>query len=725
MEIRLLRVLRLIAIFLMTVWACSPAAQPEEKPSTDVPTLSISGAQDSFVNGTAYVSLTLSTTTATDVVISLSASGNIDSKLLSFSNPVTIKAGTLSTAVVLTVNSQGLAPGEYTVTIKVDGAAGAKVQGSASVSFKLNVRKAIAEVTLSGPERFSDGRATLSLTPDVPPLNDITVYLEVRKDGASEGKALISPGAITCPEAVVLPANKAEATSFEIKLDLSQLKPVESEAIIAIDDISAGGSIGEPNLVRIGALGELNPYLRSDWNISYSGDYPNPDYYGYMQSVMSVTGFNPAIDVGYYIRYSETGFVQKKYGSLPDFIKAKEKEIVEGIEEGDPYRFYTENLVRVTRLPVGAYDFYMLGCDAEGHLTGDYAMCTVTRTPTEKMRYIYDLWLGRWEVNGEIWTITPQVENSSYYIQGICGVSQGFTAYLGWDGELEIRGEQFIDISENDWYGLYGISGNYYYHHSGPVVYGVMDEFSESAQWTGALNPTTGAPFEAFCIYHYAPNQWLEPWSVPEFMSLEHEGKVSDEAPGFGRYARYSAFLGDWTYNGMRLRFSFKASNESYTVVDLDSEEEYALEVGYDAQTGRAFVADQIVGDLGSDYYMAFSGYYYDSAKSKLYPRFPYYKRQTGDVACYLYMLKDGTVVWDGVGFDGYYISELGAVLFAYISGTTSIYGWANAGEQIPLNTDSMYRPGSTGYSAPAKKAFRAGIGYPLGQGCPQRRVSD
>lgn len=692
MEIRSLRSLRPLVVLLMAVWACTPAEQPGDKPSTTVPTLTISGAQESFVNGTAYVSLNLSAASATDVVISLSASGTVDTKLLSFTNPVTIKAGATSAAVVVTVDSQGLSPGEYTVTIKVEGAAGAKVQGSGSVSFKLNVRQSIAQVSISGPERFTGGKATLSLTPDVPPISDITVYLEVRKEGASEGKALISPGAITCPEAVVLPANKAEATSFEIKLDLSQLKPVESEAIIAIDDISAGGSIGEPNLVRIGALGELNPYLRSDWNISYSGDYPNPDYYGYMQSVMSVTGFNPAIDVGYYIRYSETGFVQKKYGSLPDFIKAKEKEIVEGIEEGDSYRFYTENLVRVTRLPVGAYDFYMLGCDAEGHLTGDYAMCTVTRTPTEKMRYIYDLWLGRWEVNGEIWTITPQVENSSYYIQGICGVSQGFTAYLGWDGELEIRGEQFIDIDDNDWYGLYGIYDRYYTHHTGAVVTGVMDEAGESVQWTGAVNPVTGEPFEGFDIYHYSSNEWLATWSVPEFMSRDHSGKLPDEAPGFARYARYTAFLGDWTYEGIRLRFTSKEWNKSYKVVLLDSEEDYALEVGYDVGTGRAFVADQIVAEIDAPYYMAFSGFYYDTEKNALRPHFPYYTRTLGGVMCYLYMLKDGGVVWDGAGFDGHYVLNLGAVLISYYPQTSTVTGWVEAGDQIPMNTDPMRR---------------------------------
>lgn len=692
MEIRSLRFLCPLAVLLMAVWACTPAEQPGDKPSTTVPTLTISGAQESFVNGTAYVSLNLSAASATDVVISLSASGTVDTKLLSFTNPVTIKAGGTSAAVVVTVNTQGLSPGEYTVTIKVEGAAGAKVQGSGSVSFMLNVGKSIAAVSISGPERFTDGKATLSLTPDVPPVSDITVYLEVRKEGATEGKALISPGAITCPESVVLPANKAGATTFEVKLDLSQLKPVESEAIIAIDEISSGGSIGTPDLVRIGAKGELTPRLRQDWNLSYSGDAPNPDKGGYVESVMHVSGFVSENGEGYYFRYSETGFVKKNYGSLANFIIAKEKEVADAMAEGNPYRIYTQNQVGLTRLAAGTYDCYILGCDVQGHLTGDYAVCTVARTPTQKMKEMYGLWQGSWEVNGESWSIIPKAENSSFYIQGIRGVSQGFTAYLGWDGELEIRGEQFIDIDDNDWYGLYGIYDRYYTHHTGAVVTGVMDEAGESVQWTGAVNPVTGEPFEGFDIYHYSSNEWLATWSVPEFMSREHSGKLPDEAPGFARYARYTAFLGDWTYEGIRLRFTSKEWNKSYKVVLLDSEEDYALEVGYDVGTGRAFVADQIVAEIDAPYYMAFSGFYYDTEKNALRPHFPYYTRTLGGVMCYLYMFKDGGVVWDGAGFDGHYVLNLGAVLISYNPQTSTVNGWQEAGDLIPTNSDFMRR---------------------------------
>ena len=562
-------VLNVSIVFLLAAGGCNPFEQPLDN-TDDVPSLTLSAVKESFINGTAYISLQLSSVSQTDVIVSLSASGDIDPKLLSFDNPVTIKSGNTSAAVVVVVKDEGLQAGEYNVIIAIEGAAGAKVALPSSVRLKYTVEIQVVE---------------------------------------------------------------------------------------------------------------LKPHLRNDWRIAFVEDRPNEAYDGYIQTVMRVSGFLPLDGSGYYISYGDAGFAEKEYGGLEAFLKAKEEDIAYAIEHNDPYSIRQEDAeIKYTRFPAGSFDFYMLGCGADGHLTGDYTQFRLQRNPTDQMKSIYSKWLRYWEIHGAVWEVSAKNANSSYLIRGIGGVDQAFTAYLGWNGELEIRGDAYVDIDESTWYGLYGIYQNKYTHHQGPVAIAVLDEHETSAQWTGGYNPATGSPFEAIGIYESATGNWTDV-PLPEFMCLNHSGSFPDNGPAYGRYAPYEAFLGRWQYDGETFIVSQKVWNKSYSIQVYSDWDDEPLEavIDYDPNTGTASIAEQDLWtepyDSNSQYVVSLSGAWYNADKGELLAYYPLVVDKPGSkVGTFIY-LKDGTVTCSTAEYGDYSVYALGIWGFVISNGTGSYVG--------------------------------------------------
>ncbi len=686
--------LLLSLVLLMSVLGCTPAAKP-------TPVLSITSTQSSFVNKTAYVNLSLSSPSETDVVISLKASGDIDTQYLSFENPVTIPAGSTSAGVIVVLDDSKLEPGEYNVTLSVSGAAGAKLEGNTSVSLRYARRKAIAEITLTGPDRFSeDGKATLTLTPDVPPVKSVTVMLEVRKAGASEGKQLIPPRAITCPETVILPADQASPTTFTVTLDLTQLSPIESEAIIAIEAVSEGGSIVEPGLVRIGAKGTLTPKQKQGWNISYTGDEAIPAYGGMVLSRISAQA--PQTDGNYYVFVYEKEEWKSQVSSIEEYLLWEEDYINYWIQQGDPEKSYSGAVtILFDRFIVGDYVGFMLGCDESGHLTGEYAECNFSREPTPYMQQQYSRWLGEWEVNGTVWTISADKENTSYKITNFLGYgATTFPAYLGWEGELELHGMSVDSNSQYEFFGgyYYDKDGDgqqeYYldYYESTVVASAVMD--GSSAQWSGA--PCyRGVPFINVHVFELASGESTHnTLELPEYMCRAHAGSLPEDAPVYSRFAPYEAFLGEWDYMGMPLVIKQKEAGVSYWAIQTeDPDLSFQVEITY--KDGSLHMAEQIVGydeyEPGVEAQYWISGVYKEGTQREGKPHFLY-----GDgnaEICPLYMQKDGGVLW----YDSYLsdCDKIGA--FIYVP---SYHGYAMLGDDyIPIGK-TMYRPAKKGATA-------------------------
>ena len=669
MRIRHLAVILSCAILL----AGAGCTKPEEKVT---PTLNLTALQDQFINGTAYLTLSLTSAAETDIILTLSASGNFDTSLLSFQNPIAIPAGSTSAALLVIINDQTLQPGSYTATITVTAAAGAKL-GLSSVTLRHTVRKNMAEINLSGPERFTDGKATLTLTPDVPPLTPVTVTLEVLKFGASEGKQLIPAGAVTCPETVVLPADQASPTTFTVRVDLSQLKPVESEAIIAIKNVSGGGVIGTADEVRLGAKGTLQAHLRSDWQLSYAGDFPREDQGGVMKSYVQVNGFSGENGSGFYLRWGDAGYVSRYFSSVTEYLQDVEDKVAAAMGKDKPYPIlHSNDRYDFVRLPVGSYEYYMVGCDSQGHLTGDYARVSFTRAPTEAMKKAYSEWLGEWEVNGQAWRVNCKEENASYYIQGIGGVwrNPGFPAYIGWDGELEIRGEEYLSFSDDDWYsinGIYTTDKRYYSTYTGPVAKAVTsDDWYGYAQWSACTNPSTGQPFERMDMYNNTGSpRWSNVLQLPEFMSRAHEGELPQDAIADARYAPMDAFGGDWVFQNEELTLS-PGTHDSYNIYLVVDEEPTSIKVMYDADGGFAYIQEQILYELtynaNSKWAVALCGAWYDSDKGKLFPYFPYVSPNPGTTIARLFMRRDGTVSWDTAQVGNYWLYAIGFWAFVW-----------------------------------------------------------
>lgn len=710
----------LSALLACIVCGCSKSSEGSES----IPTLTLSSTQESFVNSTAYLDLSLTSATKTDVVISLSATADFDKSLISFRNPVTIQAGSTVGHVLVTVNDQNLTPGQYHVTISVVGAAGANLpEGGASATLKLIVRKAIVEVSLSGPENFTDGKATLSLTPDAPPVQNITVTLEVLKFGASEGKQLIPPGAISCPESVVLPADQAEPTTFLVRVDMEQVGPVESEAIIAIESVSAGATVGEADEVHIGAKGELKAKVRADWSISYGGDKANPYLGGIVQSLIEVQGFQSEDGGGFYTFGYDEGFINSEFGSVTNYLQKMEEDIEYWIKNENPYPIKTLNVAYTyTRFPVGGYEFYMLGCDSQGLLTGDYAVCSFNINPTAKMQEAYPKWIGTWEVNGAKWVVSEKKSNSSYIIKNIGVQGSEFVAYIGWDCELEIRGTEYYYFNATDWCRLYGLYYNgdgttklYYADYSGPVAKAALNPSEKSAQWTGCINPSTTLPFDVIGVWDSASQKWMKT-ALPEFMARDHEGEAdSGGLIGEARYAHYEDFLGEWTYGGRPYILKQKEYNHSYVIEEeYDTDMTFKTEYIYHPDSGSVSLHDQVIGEYPGYGKFILTGAWYSNNKLKYLPYFPYIVDNPGSYISCLYMQNDGTVYWPGLaqstGGDSYIIHAMMYVFAQYGQGGQYL-GYIDLGDVIDFDElDNMRRPGNEAGTdrAPAKAKAKA-----------------
>lgn len=556
-----------ISLAAVLVWIL-PACTPHQ--TDTVPELRLSAAQDSFVNKTAYVSFTLSEVSRQDVIISITVKGDIESKYLTFQNPVTIRAGEVTTSMIVTVDDSSLPDGNYSVLISVEGVFGAKLTGDSYVLLKMSP-----------------------------------------SDGSSEG----------------------------------------------------GGE--DYHGVK----------LREDWHLTYVGDTDEGNSFGLMESVMNVSGFENSGAIGFYIRGIDSKLFQSLYKSdVSKFIAAIQEDIKNSREHGNAYPIRSQdNNYYYDRLSPGSYEFFMLGCDLAGDLTGEYSKVSFNRAPTSTVTYYYSKWLGKWEVNGDVWNIEAGEYNSSFEITGIAGINAKFKAVIGWDGELLFRGGYYADVSETDRYFVYSYTGSYLYSYSCPALKAVMDDYLKCAQMSGCINPYTGELFEGFAIYSYREADYI-PFDVPERMNREHEGVFPSEENYFGRWAPYESFLGDWDDGTRSFTLQAEEWGKSFRMTDNTEYQTFTdIILDYSPEYGHLTISEQIIYQSGS-YAFILTGADRD-IDARYRPYYPEYSTELGTKFCNVYMYRDGGLYFDGEYLDDHLLWNFGIVGVRY-NADNSIYAW-------------------------------------------------
>lgn len=296
------------------------------------------------------------------------------------------------------------------------------------------------------------------------------------------------------------------------------------------------------------AISVRAPQERTDWTITYDGTN------GEGKSVISVSG----VEGGYFVE-EDTG------GPLAN--------VLQDYEHSLNYYYHRQNITVVPktgdqsftydRFPVGTKKFYLVGIDAEGHLTGEYKKLTVNIEPTAEMEAAYDLWLGDWEIDHRTVTIAEASRAlATYTVTGLFGVDLAMPLQLGWDCELVFPNGYVTTVSSGE-VGMYGLTSSSSFSTSkGVAATATFDDDSHTAATVAGSGTTVTLAilrYNSGWYYHQSGSAMDLPFAMTRPDPVLHE----DTAVVAGTYA---SFIGSWQYNGYDITVEEKNSGVDYTV---------------------------------------------------------------------------------------------------------------------------------------------------------------
>ena len=275
------------------------------------------------------------------------------------------------------------------------------------------------------------------------------------------------------------------------------------------------------------------------------------------------------------------------------------------------------------KLEMGTYVAVAVGFDAEGMVNGDYALSEVfsltdNRTPYEK-------WLGTWAVkrgaDTDTWTITKNVENSSYKIDGIDNIAALMTDGSSFPidalfdpatGNLVIHvqtGLASITLNDGtecslDLYGVIEYAGKYYYVTGDYDIVTLKYGDNNTATMEGDVLKLSGleGDFPVIGMRHVLTaeegsmfvNDDFTPFDQTIRQLTQVDGTGTGDDPGTdpgtdpGSNKGYAGWLGNWTYsdgtNNFNVSITQKTANSTYNVSGFA--QEYVYEAVYDSATG-------------------------------------------------------------------------------------------------------------------------------------------
>ena len=414
MKVSLFKSLLVVAATVVLFASCSPKQESVR--------VGLDATAPSFANGKVDLIVALSGQSATNVGVTLTASGSIPASSLTFEKNPSIPAGTTSKTVSVTVDESTLEPGDYEATFSISSVTGADINvAKQSVTVKLTVEAPviIPDVSIASySDAFAEGKATLKLALSQAIDADVVVNFEVVAE--MEGYDLVPAEALAFTNPVKIPAG---STSLDVEVALDETKLAGGKsyyAVIAIASVSENAKVAATKTkAYIEAVTALAAELVSSWTLSYAGreEATNGKIYDWIL-VEGWTG-------DYYdVSVFEAGTLQEDFaGDILALMEYNHSSYV-----GQYLGQYTiDQLLRneatycnFTMLDPGSYEVYLFDYRADGSMSGKYATA-VFEIEEEEATDEYAAVLGQYTIatGGTTWEeiyIYPNITNYSYMV---------------------------------------------------------------------------------------------------------------------------------------------------------------------------------------------------------------------------------------------------------------------------------------------------------------------
>lgn len=525
----------------------------------NTPSLTIQAAQENFDDsGEATVSLVLSEAASDDVAVNLSASGDL-AAAVSFEKAVVISAGNKSLDVKVTLTDKTKSGG---VTIAIDAVNGATIGKAKSVTL-VATKAAVPTVSISSyDDVFNENNAatiTLALNPAASA--DVTVTLAVAAK-ESEEFAVIPADAVTLDAQVIIPAGQKSATAT-VSVNPELLPTGDSYLYIDVTAVSEGAEIGKNIEAVICFTKPIVANLRSDWTVTYKGTNDEG---------LDAVDYNVSSETqNFYAAIYPKGAVAAEFESLSAYLQWYQSGVAEYAGTEYAYKPITgTQTIKYQRLSPDSYEAFIIACDEKGNVTGDYATGEFSIEASAEMLAAVEGFLGEWVLNHYNVTIEQQ-EGVNLVINGLQGFKYPVEARVDWDGTLVIENQPWIEETETEEIGLYGLleEGNLWQYSGFPIASISLNDDGETAVVSPAVAPNDQTFSSiAFLEYVIAEKKFYlagasAQLALPATMSRPKDA-VEETSPVVE--ASYADFIGTWDYNGYELLIEQNVEGESYFI---------------------------------------------------------------------------------------------------------------------------------------------------------------
>lgn len=580
--------------------------------------VSISSKTPSFVDGKATLTVSLSEAASKSVSAAITVAGTVPSDKIICPKSVVIAAGSLSEDIPVEVNVDALEAGNYEASFKLSEVQGAKLDPSKdAVTLTLSKEaEVVAEVFISSAsESFASNKAKFTLALDKAVKSPVTVNLEVLTN--VEGFFAIPAASLSFTNPVTIAAGSTSA-EVEVALDPANIrKGVSQYAVISIASAVNAQVATTKTKAYIEANIPLTANLRSDWTVSFAGEIEEE---GVVNHGITVAGVGS--NTTFYLFVEDKGTIASLFpDGMDSFVRSLNDIVVSNLGTEDAFEIFKgDGTILNKKVPVGEYEIWLMGCDAEGYLNGDYATNTFTIEPTAEMKAAYPQFLGEWTLSDPklTWTIAEKVFGYSYTVTGLEGMDWPVTAYLNDDLELVFPTQDILDsyeVTDNNGtkhdctVALYGIdndpNGGYFWTGNYSIAYGKIDDNNNIVLTGGKVIDNSNKEYDLGTMIFIAQEKnGTGAWSLsgsacglPNLL-INPANIETETSPVVA--ASFNDFIGVWDFDGDPIEVTAGSEANTYNFVIGEGLEAIAR-----FEDGTMTVYDQILNNFEHQNYGA------------------------------------------------------------------------------------------------------------------------